>query len=187
MPAVPGGTFLLAEEVAPAEGDGPADEPPWRVVVSWGGRDGPPLTQPGNYPLVLPLGEGRAPGRAALQLRRFKVVSLDVGGHAVEAELADTPDARAWGLQGRRGLAPDQGMLFFFPQPAQPRFVMKTVSFPLSLAFIDARGTIVQIGRMRPGDQGGVAPFVPVHYVLEMEQGWFRAHGVGIGAKVTMP
>jgi len=119
-----------------------------------------------------------------LLLREMKMVDLTVNGHPVAAELADTPQSRSYGLQGRRGLAPDHGMLFFFPEPLRPGFVMKTVSFPLSVAFFRRDGTIVHIGRLSPGQRGSVRPPVAVNYVLETRQGWFAARGIRPGGRV---
>jgi len=164
------------------------DEPPWKVTVRWVGEEVAAFSAPGDYPVVVPcVHQGGGVERATLRLRQFRAVDLLVGGNAVRAELADTPEARSWGLQGRPGLAPDEGMLFYFEAPLQPIFVMRTVSFPIAVAFIAPDGTIVSIEKLNPGDAHGVTSPVPVNYVLEMEQSWFEKHGVGPGDVVIMP
>jgi hypothetical protein len=185
--AGPGGVRVLVEQAGFAGAEQAADEPPWQVELILDGEALAQLTRTGDYPLRLqPAGEGE-PLEVLVSLRQFKEVKLEVGGHAVRAELADTWPARQWGLQGHTGLRADEGMLFFFERPAPVRFVMKTVSFPLSVAFINDRGVIVHIGRMVPGDQAGVRAPVPVRYVLEMERGWFRRRGLGVGDEVRIP
>jgi uncharacterized membrane protein (UPF0127 family) len=164
------------------------DEPPWRVRLVWQDAPAAETTVPGRYPVVLPC--PFRPGsreRATVLLREYQEAALEVGGHPVRAELAATPSARSWGLQGRDSLDDDEGMLFYFPEPFRATFVMKTVSFPLSVAFIASDGTIVNIGRMDPGYRGSVTARVPVSYVLEMERGWFEQHGVGEGSHVLIP
>lgn len=164
------------------------DEPPWTAQVIWDGKAVITASKPGDYGARVTCAPGSEKSkRIGLRLREFKRVQLDVAGSPVTAELADTPAKTQWGLQGRRGLAPDHGMLFYFPRALRPRFVMKSVSFPLSLAFIRADGRIVRLGRMEPGERRGVRPKEEVNYVLEMEKGWFRERHVKVGDVVTIP
>jgi hypothetical protein len=164
------------------------DESPWTVSVLWNGAEVTHVSEPGEYRLTLPcLHRPGAVEAAEVRLREFRVVDLSVGGHPVTAELADTPAARSWGLQGRAGLAPDEGMLFFFEAALRPTFVMKTVSFPIAVAFINADGVIVDVARLDPGDQVGVTSPAPVNYALEVRQDWFESHGVPLGAKAVIP
>ena len=109
---------------------------------------------------------------------------LKVGGHRVWVELATTPQARERGLMWRASLPPDCGMLFVYPEPAPRSFWMRNTKIPLSLAYIDQSGVIFQIERMRPFDETPVRSRKPAQFVLEMADGWFRQHGVGVGARV---
>ena len=146
------------------------------------------VTRPGDYDLRLPC--ANLPGAvedAGVHVREFRVADMRVGGHAVAAELAVSPAAMSYGLQGRAGLDPDCGMLFCFGEPTEPAFVMKTVTFPLSIAFIRQDGVITNIERLNPGDRRLAVPPVPVSYVLEMQQGWFEQHGVAAGGTVVIP
>ncbi len=146
------------------------------------------MVRPGDYSLRARCRhqEG-ARAQIGLRLRAFAVVDLRVGESDVTAELAATPQARSYGVQGRSSLPPDHGMLFFWERPLRPRFVMKSVSFPLSVAFIRADGVIADIRHMAPGNQVGVTPSVSVNYVLEMRRGWFAEHGVHTGDRVIVP
>lgn len=179
---------ILVDAVQFEDFSGPPDEVPWAVAVQWAGREAGRLDAPGDCPLLLPCTQRQgALERLVVSLREFRMVDLDVGGHRVAAELADTDEARSYGLQGRSGLEPDHGMLFFFPEPLRPVMVMKTVSFPLSIAFISADGAIVNIVDLRPADSRRATSPVDVSYVLEMAQGWFREHEVSAGTRVVFP
>lgn len=192
LAAGPGRALVLVEGLEFAGGGAPRDEPPWAVTVRWQGREAALIVEPGDYPVPLPLAEEAEEAEAQhlavlVRLRAFPAVDLLVGGQRVTAELTATPASRQWGLQGRAGLGAEEGMLFFFERALHPQFVMKGLSFPISVAFIRADGTIAEIGRMEPGDQRGVVSPVPVNYVLEMPWGWFERHGVGPGDAVEFP
>jgi len=164
------------------------DEPPWTVTVRWADRVVAEFSEAQEQFLRLPC--LHAPGASEgvrFRLREFKAVDLQVEGHAVVAELADTPALREWGLQGRPGLGPDEGMLFYFERPLAPVFAIKAVAFPLSVAFIRGDGTIAHVGRLRPGDPRKAVSPVPVTYVLELAGGWFEERDIGPGGKVAIP
>ena len=73
----------------------------------------------------------------------------------------------------REKTAPNHGMLFVFDDKAQQCFWMRNTPLPLSIAFIDEDGTILQIDDMAPKSEALHCSQRPVRYALEMEQGWF--------------
>lgn len=118
---------------------------------------------------------------APAELPRMK---LDVAGQVISVEVAATPSTRETGLMNRFSIPPDEGMVFVFPQPQPLAFWMRNTYAPLSIAFIDADGRILNIEDMAPRsddthDSKGIAL-----YALEMRQGWFRRHGIEAGARV---
>jgi len=113
------------------------------------------------------------------------VITLDVGGHRVKAEVASTSAARSRGLMYRRSMAKNAGMLFVYPETRVLSFWMKNTYLPLDIAFIDADGTIRDLTQMRPLTTTSHASAVPVRYALEMNAGWFEGAGVGVGGKVS--
>ncbi len=113
------------------------------------------------------------------------VIPLRIGEHELQAELATTGEERARGLMFRESLPDDRGMLFVYPGEQHRSFWMRNTSIPLSIAFIDAEGTIVSIADMQPFDETGVPSAAPAQFALEVNQGWFAERGIMAGQAVT--
>lgn len=111
-------------------------------------------------------------------------VELSVGVHRIEAEVAGTPEERATGLMHRRSLPAHRGMLFVFPAPGLHCFWMKNTLIPLSIAFLDDAGRIVQIADMQPHSLDSHCPPRPVRFALEMNAGWFGRRGLAPGDRI---
>jgi len=107
--------------------------------------------------------------------------TLTIGGHRLTVEIAATPEQRATGLMNRFSLPTDHGMLFVFEAPQPLSFWMKDTYVPLSIAFVDTRGRIVNIEDMRPQDESPHFSKGLALYAIEMRQGWFAAKGIGAG------
>ena len=110
--------------------------------------------------------------------------NLSIMGHKVAVEVAHTQLSRAEGLMYRKSLAADAGMLFVFPRVDLYSMWMKNTYIPLSVAFIDERGVILNIADMHPEslkshDSAGLAK-----YALEMNRGWFSARKISAGTPV---
>ncbi len=111
-------------------------------------------------------------------------ITLDVAGHAVVAEVAATPATRNTGLMNRFSIGPDQGMIFVFSTPQPLNFWMHNTYTPLSIAFIDPQGRILNIADMAPQTDDTHPSNGPALYALEMRKGWFERNGVTAGARV---
>ena len=109
---------------------------------------------------------------------------LEIKGHKLTAEVAATEPQRATGLMYRRMLPENRGMLFVFPYAAPQNFWMMNTYVPLSIAFIDENGTIVNIADMKPLTTDSHSSTKPAKYALEMNQGWFAKRGIKPGARV---
>jgi uncharacterized membrane protein (UPF0127 family) len=111
-------------------------------------------------------------------------VVLAINGHKVTAEVAATPGERATGLMNRFSLRPDNGMLFIFERPEPLSFWMKNTFIPLSIAFLDTDGRILNIEDMAPQTETTHWSKGPALYALEMRKGWFVERGVKPGDRV---
>ena len=110
--------------------------------------------------------------------------TLTIRDQKLQVELATTPETRALGLMNRFSLRTDHGMLFVFEAPQPLAFYMKNTYVPLSIAFVDSRGKILNIEDMRPLDESTHWSRGVAQYAIEMRQGWFAAKGIGVGDKV---
>jgi uncharacterized protein len=112
------------------------------------------------------------------------VAELNAGLHLIRAEVVADPATRARGLMYRKSLPQNAGMLFVFDEPAIHCMWMKNTLIPLSVAFLDDRGTIVNIADMAPHSEQSHCAARPVRYALEMNRGWFAARGIKPGARL---
>ncbi|MFO7189480.1 MAG: DUF192 domain-containing protein [Pseudomonadota bacterium] len=111
--------------------------------------------------------------------------SLSAGIHLIQAEVAHTQAARTKGLMYRRQLARNQGMVFVFPEPGRHCMWMRNTFVPLTVAFLDDEGYIVNLSDMQPQTEDLHCAARPVRYALEMSQGWFAERGLGRGARIS--
>lgn len=113
--------------------------------------------------------------------------TLTIKGYRLAVELATTPAARKCGLSNRSKLSPNHGMLFIYPSPRPRTFWMKNTFIPLSIAFLDDSGKIINIQKMDPFRIDKRHHSVqPVRYALEVNQGWFKKNNVKVGDTVEM-
>ena len=112
--------------------------------------------------------------------------TVQVGGKTVRVTVADTPETRQKGLGGRNGLAPDEGMLFIFPQDGKYGFWMKDMKFPIDILWLSgARRVVYMAQNVSPDTYPEVfAPTTPARYVLELPAGYAKAYTVGVGDEV---
>lgn len=106
---------------------------------------------------------------------------LQVGQRQLKAMVAYNNTARQRGLMYRKALEEDEGMLFVFPRKKVQSFWMKNTLIPLSIAYIDDSGKVLQIEEMAPRDETSVRSDSLVRYALEVKRGWYRKAGLREG------
>ena len=111
-------------------------------------------------------------------------VQLQSGLYLVKAEVAAEFGTRMVGLMMREKMAANDGMLFVFPGRDTQCMWMKNTLLPLSVAFIDEDGTILNIEDMKPQTENSHCSVKPARYALEMNQGWFKTRNIKAGTKI---
>lgn len=112
------------------------------------------------------------------------LMELSAGMHRIEAEVAADQQNRMVGLMNRKAMAPQRGMLFVFPQQNTHCMWMRNTLIPLSVAFLDEDGIIINIENMQPQTEDNHCAKVPARYALEMNLGWFAQRGIKPGTKL---
>lgn len=123
-------------------------------------------------------------GGEVLAQSAARTVRLTAGVHLITAELAADDPMRTRGLMFRESLAPNHGMFFIFDGKSTRCMWMRNVPIPLSVAFLEDDGRIVNIAEMQPQSDDSHCSSAPVRYALEMSKGWFAQRGLKAGAMI---
>jgi uncharacterized membrane protein (UPF0127 family) len=133
-----------------------------------------------RFPLIVLLFVLSAPVHADMPVRH-----LEVDGHPIIVEVAHTDATRENGLMHRQSLAENHGMLFVFTEAERHGMWMMNTSIPLSVAFLDKDGIILNISDMMPHTVTPHRSVGPAKYALEVNLGWFRKRNVKSGSRIT--
>lgn len=121
---------------------------------------------------------------AAFAQQTFRVIPLTAGMHVIKAEVAATAAERQQGLMFREKMASNEGMVFVFDTPSTVCMWMKNTLIPLSVAFIDEHGKIINIEEMKPQTTESHCGKQLARYAVEMNQGWFKQKNIKPGSTI---
>jgi len=121
---------------------------------------------------------------AAPAWAQLPTLDLTAGMHRIHAEVAADMGSRMTGLMHRKSMAQNDGMVFVFEESATQCMWMKNTLIPLSVAFIDEAGTIINIADMKPQTEDSHCAARPARYALEMNKGWFAQRGIKPGSRL---
>ena len=111
-------------------------------------------------------------------------IDLTAGMYRIDSEVAADQPNRMQGLMNRKQLAANQGMLFVFTHDNTHCMWMRNTLIPLSVAFLDGDGVIINIEDMQPQTETNHCARRPARYALEMNLGWFAQRGFAAGNKI---
>ena len=112
-------------------------------------------------------------------------VPLQAGIYLIKAEVAKNYGTRMQGLMYREKMAPNEGMLFIFADRERQCMWMKNTVLPLSVAFLDDTGVILNVEDMQPQTEDSHCSAKPARYALEMNLGWFASKNIKPGTKIA--
>jgi uncharacterized protein len=116
---------------------------------------------------------------------KLPTMKLWIGAEELVTEMALNPIQAQTGMMFRTNIAENEAMIFVFPYPHQASFWMKNTQVPLSAAYIDPEGVILEIHNLQPHDTNSVkAASDNVQFVLETSQGWFERKNIKPGTLV---
>ena len=111
-------------------------------------------------------------------------MELTAGFYRIEAEVAANQTNRMQGLMHRRSMQPNEGMIFVFTQEERHCMWMRNTFLPLSVAFLDSEGRILNIENMEPQTEDNHCAAAPARFALEMNKGWFAGKGIKPGQRI---
>lgn len=174
-----------AEPVKPAPSVSAAPKPAAPAVAAHPCVVPTPESAP---PVALPAAQCPVDPTGPLPMSRGTVQFTDApGAPRIDAELANTDELRARGLMFRTELPDMEGMLFSWDSERPRSFWMRNTCLPLDMLFIARDGTIVGILEQVPtlNLHSRRVP-CPAQFVLEVNAGWTRRHGVKAGQHVSI-
>lgn len=128
-----------------------------------------------------------ASGTAQSAQATLSTVQVQVAGHKVVAELANTSISRQIGLMNRSEMENSSGMLFVFERSETQCMWMKNTLIDLDVAFADESGMILNVAQMKAGTTDIHCSKGNAKLALEMNRDWFSKRGIGDGAQITVP
>lgn len=116
---------------------------------------------------------------------RVTIATREGGELTFQVEVADTPAKRELGLQYRRDLPVDRGMIFLFPVESEHAFWMKNTPIPLDMIFIGRDRKIVGIVEQAlPFSTDSRSVPGASQFVLEINGGLAKRYGIKAGDSV---
>ncbi|MQR01754.1 DUF192 domain-containing protein [Glaciimonas soli] len=115
---------------------------------------------------------------SAQEVQKLPTTPLNIGIRVIQAEVAKSDAQREQGLMFRKKMGANEGMVFIFDQPNGYCMWMKNTLIPLSVAFIDANGKILNIEEMKAQTLDSHCAQGAALYALEMNEGWFKKNNV---------
>ena len=126
-----------------------------------------------------------APGTRAQGQLPLPTIQLQIGLYLIKAEIAVNHVSRMQGLMLREKMGANEGMLFVFPERDRQCMWMKNTLLPLSVAFLDDAGVILNVEDMKPQTEDSHCSAKPARYALEMNLGWFKAKNLKPGTRIS--
>ncbi|WP_211466969.1 DUF192 domain-containing protein [Collimonas silvisoli] len=121
---------------------------------------------------------------SAQEIQQLPVTSLNIGIHVIKAEVARSEPQREQGLMFRKKMGSNEGMVFVFDAPAGICMWMKNTLIPLSVAFIDQKGTILNVEEMKAQTLDSHCAQGAASYALEMNKNWFKDKNIKPGTVI---
>jgi uncharacterized membrane protein (UPF0127 family) len=119
-------------------------------------------------------------------MAKLPTLSLSINRVKLVVELPRTYEEKITGMMFRKKIGENEGMLFAFRRPRQASFWMKNCYIPLTVAYLNSIGEIVELHDLQPLDTSSVlSGSSNIQFALEMPRGWFQRNDIRLHAIVT--
>lgn len=122
----------------------------------------------------------------------FSRARVKIGTAELNVELAQSSEQLEHGLMFRKAMPENEGMLFIYKKEMALSFWMKNTFLPLSIGFFNAKKELIDMQDMEPM-KSEIQARIPTYeskgeaqYALEVNQGWFKRHGIKINTKFSI-
>lgn len=127
------------------------------------------------------------PGQTQPKASALPVIEIKAGAASIHTEVARSPEEKELGLMFRTTLPDNNGMIFIFEEKKRASFWMKNTRIPLSIAFIDSQGVILEIADMQAMSEQTVnSASDQVAFALEVNQHWFALNKIKAGDHLSI-
>jgi uncharacterized membrane protein (UPF0127 family) len=122
------------------------------------------------------------------QPQHLPEIDFHIDQAVLHTQIAATSQECEIGLMHVARLPDNDGMIFLLPTVTHATFWMKDTLIPLSVAFLDRNGTILEIHDMKPLDLSTTrSDSDQVAYALETNLHWFSLNHIKPGDHLTPP
>jgi uncharacterized protein len=119
-------------------------------------------------------------------MAKLPTLSLRINKASLVVELPRTDEEKMTGMMFRREIGKNEGMLFALRKPRQASFWMKNCYIPLTIAYLNSIGEILELHDLQPLNTDAVlSASSNIQFGLEMPRGWFRRNHIGLHDIVT--
>lgn len=144
-------------------------------------------TQDLSVDVITQLNSNFTPTTRPAPVADLPTTRMQVGSKTFNLEIAGDEASQHLGMMERDSIAIDHGMIFVFPVAGEQSFWGRHTRFPLDVLFIDGKGTVVSIKRIKPYDESSVPSDGISKYAIEIPGGQAAASGVKIGDQLKIP
>jgi uncharacterized protein len=126
---------------------------------------------------------------AARSQMSFKKQNIQVDGHSLLVEIAETSEQQQQGLMYRTTLKKNEGMLFVFPDETYRSFWMKNTYIDLAIGYFDRKKRLIEVIEMKATSVmttnfPSYRSSAPAMYALEASKNWFAEKKIKTGAQL---
>ena len=128
-----------------------------------------------------------AKGAGALKVSEVGTVIIEAAGRTarVKAEVVRSFEDQRKGLMHRKALCASCGMLFIYPRQENHTFWMKNTFIALDMIFVsDEKRVVGAVENAEPLSEESLSVDKPSRFILEVNGGFVKKHGVKVGAMV---
>ena len=111
---------------------------------------------------------------------------IEIEKYLTDIEVVTNYEDRKKGLMFKSSIPQDYGMFFIWPCEKKQCMWMRNTYMPLSVAYINNQGKILEIYDMVPESERSVCSTKRAKYALEVNKDWFEKNNINIGDMLSI-